>query len=614
MRKKYKIQRIQDDEEKLQLTITSTSKYGEGVFLQNDLPLFIGGAIEGEEVIVQKTTRAQNYETGNVIDVIKPSPKRVTPFCKYYGSCTGCQLQHIQYEEQLVMKKTRVKEALNKISKLSNVEIKNTLPAPEITHYRNHARFTVRYGGKLGFVNKNTREFIQIDECKIMNKGINEKINQLQGKCEETSQLSIRHSNITSSFLIQPTLKSNQITVETGQSHYLETVDQIPFKVASPSFFQVNTAQIPTMGEIIKNHLDFQGSEIIIDAYAGVGTFAGLLSPYVKKIFAIEESPSAIQDGKDSLIKQKNIEFIQGKTESVLGNITENIDAIIVDPPRKGCDIQSIKSILTMKPKNIIYISCDPDTLARDLQLLLNGMYKIDLIQPLDMFPHTHHVETIVILTKQIYSDIILASSSPRRKKILELANIKFNIKEPINPEYSSLTNPEKYVEDISMSKAKEIAITENSGIIIGSDTIVYSDNEILEKPKTIEHMRSMLKSLSAKNHKVTTGISIIDLDNNIEISKSLSTIVAMKMITNELLEKYIESGRGFDKAGAYSIQDTEYNFVETIHGCYLNVVGLPLCLLDELFVQLGYSLYLSNRDNTHELCNSSKYQRIGNI
>ena len=123
-----------------------------------------------------------------------------------------------------------------------------------------------------------------------------------------------------------------------------------------------------------------------------------------------------------------------------------------------------------------------------------------------------------------------------------------------------------------------------------------------------------MLKSLSANNHKVTTGISIIDLDNNIEISKSLSTIVAMKTITNELLEKYIESGRGFDKAGAYSIQDTEYNFVETIHGCYLNVVGLPLCLLDELFVQLGYSLYLSNRDNTHELCNSSKYQRIGNI
>ena len=152
MRKKYKIQRIQDDEEKLQLTITSTSKYGEGVFLENDLPLFIEGAIEGEEVIVQKTTRAQNYETGKVIDVIKPSPKRVKPFCKYYGSCTGCQLQHIQYEEQLVMKKTRVKEALNKISKLSNVEIKNTLPAPEITHYRNHARFTVRNGGKIRFV------------------------------------------------------------------------------------------------------------------------------------------------------------------------------------------------------------------------------------------------------------------------------------------------------------------------------------------------------------------------------------------------------------------------------------------------------------------------------
>ena len=368
------------------------------------------------------------------------------------------------------------------------------------------------------------------------------------------------------------------------------------------------------MGEIIKNHLDFKGSEVIIDAYAGVGTFAGLLSPYVKNIIAIEESPSAIQDGKDSLIKQKNIEFIQGKTESVLGNITENIDAIIVDPPRKGCDAQSIESILTMKPKNIIYISCDPDTLARDLQLLLNGMYKIDLIQPLDMFPHTHHVETIVILTKQIYSDIILASSSPRRRKILELANIKFSIEEPINPENSSLTNPEKYVEDISFSKAKEIAKTQSSGIIIGSDTIVYSDNEILEKPKTIEHMRSMLKSLSAKNHKVITGISIIDLDKNIETSKSLSTIVTMKTINDEFLEKYIESGRGFDKAGAYSIQDTEYDFVETIHGCYLNVVGLPLCLLDELFVQLGYSLYLSNRDNAHELCNSSKYQRIGNI
>ena len=170
-----------------------------------------------------------------------------------------------------------------------------------------------------------------------------------------------------------------------------------------------------------------------------------------------------------------------------------------------------------------------------------------------------------------------MASSSPRRKKILELANIKFNIKEPINPEYSSLTNPEKYVEDISMSKAKEIAITEKSGIIIGSDTIVYSDNEILEKPKTIEHMRSMLKSLSANNHKVTTGISIIDLDNNIEISKSLSTIVAMKTITNELLEKYIESGRGFDKAGAYGIQDYAGLFIKDIKGSYDNIVGFPI-------------------------------------
>ena len=614
MRKKYKIQRIHKDEEKLQLTITSISKFGEGVDLKNDLPLFISGAIQGEEVIVQKTTRTQNYETAIVTEVLKPSSKRVTPFCKYYGSCTGCQLQHIQYEEQLVIKKTRVQEALNKITKLSNVSIKNTIPAPETTHYRNHARFTVRYGGKLGFVNKNTREFIQIDECKIMNKGINDKINQLQNKCEETSQLSIRHSNINNSFLIQPNLKSDQINLETGQKHYRETVNEIPFKVASPSFFQVNTAQIPTMGEIIKTHLAFKGSEIIIDAYAGVGTFAGLLSPYVKKIFAIEESPSAIQDGKDSLGHLTNIEFIQGKTESVLDNISENIDAIIVDPPRKGCDIQSIKSILKMKPNNIIYVSCDPDTLARDLQLLLNGMYKIDLIQPLDMFPHTHHVETIVVLTKQICSNIILASSSPRRRKILELANIDFIVKEPNNLEYSADRNPEIYVENISMSKAKEIAKIESSGIIIGSDTIVYSDNEILEKPKTIQHMKTMLESLSGSNHKVTTGISIIDLDKKIEISKSLSTLVSMKTITSEMLTKYIESGRGFDKAGAYSIQDPEFNFVESIEGCYLNVVGLPLCLLDELFVQLGYSLYLSNRDNMHELCNSSKYQRIGNI
>ena len=613
MRKKYKIQRITEDEQ-LQLKITGTSKYGEGVYLNEDLPIFISGSIEGEEVIVKKTTRTQNYETADVISVINPSVDRVTPFCKYYGACTGCQLQHIKYEKQLEMKKKKVEEALQKITKLNHICIEDTLPASSTTHYRNHARFTVRYGGKLGFVNKNTRQFIQIDECKIMNEGINNKINDLQNKCAETSQLSIRHSNTSDSFLIQPKLMSKEINVPTGQTHYIETVEEIPFRVASPSFFQVNPNQVSLMANIIKNHLNLNGTEVMIDAYAGVGTFAGILSPYVRKIFAIEESPSAIQDGESSLSHLSNIEFIQGKTETVLPNINEEFDTIIVDPSRKGCDIGAIKSILKMKPQNIIYISCDPDTLARDLQLLLNGFYKITLIQPLDMFPHTHHIETIVILSKQIHSEIILASSSPRREKILELANISFQINKPTNPEYSNELDPEKYVEDISMSKAKEIAKAKRTGIIIGSDTIIYANNKIIEKPGTNEEMRSMLKLLSGNTHNVITGISIIDLDNDRKITNSLTTIVHMNKILGSVLEEYIESGYGFDKSGGYSIQDTKYNLVKSIKGCYLNVAGLPLCLLDELFVQLGYSLYLSNSADNHAVCNSSRYQLTGDI
>ena len=360
------------------------------------------GGIPGEEVvahILRYRRRRQSYVSAQVLRVLKPSPHRVEAPCRYFGACTGCQWQHIDYEHQLELKRDRVSTSLKQYQTLSDISVAPTMPSPQVFNYRNHARFTVRGQGRLGYINRMSRRFVEIDECMLMDPWINEALGELQGKCAETTQLSVRLGVNAGEWLIQPTMQNPDISLKTGQTHYREKLLGHTFRIASPSFAQVNTPQTERMIELVRRRLELRGDELLLDAYAGVGVFAALTAPYVKKVVAIEESSAAIKDAAVNTVGIDNLEFIEAKTEDAIGGLEERPDAVILDPSRLGCHPNALDALISNRVPRIVYVSCDPDALARDLDRLVSGGYGVDSVEPLDMFPQTHHVECLATLT-----------------------------------------------------------------------------------------------------------------------------------------------------------------------------------------------------------------------
>ncbi len=394
--------RAEEPPETARLSLDDMGPLGDTVAHLDGEPLNVFGGIPGEEVvakIVRYRRRRRSYVSGVVTEVLQPSPHRVKPPCGYFGACTGCQWQHIDYGHQLHLKQDSVERELRRHPLLEGVSAGPTMPSEHLFNYRNHARFTVRQEGKLGFVNRITRRFVAIEECKLMTAWINETLHQLQGRSAETTQLSIRYGVNTGDWLIQPLLQNPDIPVRSGQRHYREELSGRSFRIGSPSFFQVNTAQAERLIDLVRSRLDLAGDQLLMDAYAGVGTFAALMAPSVRKVIAIEESNAAVRDAAINTLGIENLVYVEGKTEDVLPTLDEAPDALILDPPRAGCHPDTLRALCQTPPGRVVYVSCDPETLARDLAILAEGGFAVDTVEPVDMFPHTYHVECVASLT-----------------------------------------------------------------------------------------------------------------------------------------------------------------------------------------------------------------------
>lgn len=363
----------------------------------------VSGGIPGEEVVAELVRIRGAHHHLRVIDILNPSVYRIEPPCPYYWPCTGCQWQHISYSYQLLLKEQLVKNALGQYPRLLE-EVKKVRPTlasvPEYG-YRNHARFTVGPGGTLGFVNRITRKFVEVQRCLLMDPWINEAVSKLHGHCDETTQLSIRYGVNTGDWLIQPRLVDHNVGLRSGQTNYEESVEGRKFQVGSPSFFQVNTHQILEMVKILRDGLELKGNELLVDAYAGVGTFAALLASSVGRVIAIEESSSAIKDASCNVSDLDNLTLMRGKVEQALLNLDRIPDVVILDPPRSGCHQSVLESLDNLSPGRVAYVSCDPNTMCRDLDQLIKLGFFIQSLQPIDLFPHTHHVECIAFLTRE---------------------------------------------------------------------------------------------------------------------------------------------------------------------------------------------------------------------
>ena len=361
------------------------------------------GGIPGERVearIIRYRRRRRQHVSAIVCDVLEPSPYRITPPCPYFGACTGCQWQHIDYDHQLELKRDRVARALDEYGELAGIDPSPTIPSPQAFGYRNHARFTIRQSGTLGFINRLTRRFVKVEDCALMHPWINEALRKLQGNAEETTQLSIRYGVNTGDWLIQPTMHNPEIPLPTGQSHYWEQMHGRRLRIASPSFAQVNTTQAEQLAHLVRDRLKLSGCELLVDAYAGVGTFAVLLADSARRVVAIEESSAAVDDAAVNIEGIKNLEFVCSKTEDYLDSLVEPPDAVILDPPRLGCHPATLDALIRRPPNRTVYVSCDPDTLARDLAHLVAGGFTVTSVEPMDMFPQTYHTECIATLVQ----------------------------------------------------------------------------------------------------------------------------------------------------------------------------------------------------------------------
>ena len=577
--------------QELEIALTSWGRLGEAMACHDGQDVFVLGGIPGEKVKAEVVRVRRKYVAAKVVEVLEPAPSRVEAPCQYYGDCTGCQWQHLDYTAQLNHKREKVVDALKRVGSLEGIEVLPTLPSPSRYGYRNHARFTIGKEGELGFVNRETRRFVRIDHCLLMHDGINRILGQLQDRCSETTQLAVRAGRDTGDYLVQPPIKDPDITIATGQKHYIESVGDRNFRVASPSFFQVNTEQTARLIELVRRAVNLSGQETMLDAYTGVGTFAILLAPYVKKVYAIEESSAAVSDARENATGLENVEFLVGKTEEVLSELPERPDVVIVDPPRAGCQASALEKLIAIGAPRLVYVSCDPETLARDLKILCTEQYSVDHIQPLDMFPQTHHVECVAVLSqRQGTPSLVLASGSPRRRELLTELGLEFVVRpsnapeDPLDEEF-----PEDMVRRLSGDKAMTVAAPLSEGFVIGADSTVVLEGRSIGKPEDEEDARRMLRELRGTEHHVMTGLTVVNAATGQALTDHMTADVTMRDFTDEEMERSIASGTPMDKAGAYAVQDMEFRPATLMTGCYTNVVGLPLCRLMEMLEELGY-------------------------
>lgn len=360
--------------------------------------VFVPFAIPDETVHAEVYRSRKRYSEAELRDIVVPSPDRVLPQCPYFGVCGGCQLQHVSYERQLGMKRQVVMDLLQRVGGFPDAVVLPTLPSPLQYGYRNSARFLGGARGDLGYTDWRNNQFMRVDTCPIMAPPISEVLPQLQGRGRPREQVRVRYSEATDQLAIWPAVNA---PVPSGQPYLEYELLGKRLHVSSTSFFQVNTHLAESLITVALERLRPMDGRVVLDAYSGVGAFTCFIAQEAAGVIAIEESPSAVADARLNLTGL-GVRLIQGRTEDEIARLSGPIDLVLLDPPRTGCEPPALDALLAMAPERIVYISCEPSTLARDLHTLCStGVYGLRDVQPADMFPQTYHIEAVATLDLQ---------------------------------------------------------------------------------------------------------------------------------------------------------------------------------------------------------------------
>ncbi|KMT21055.1 23S rRNA (uracil(1939)-C(5))-methyltransferase RlmD [Clostridium cylindrosporum] len=442
------------------LDITGMGADGEGVGKIEGFTVFVKGAIIGETVNVKIIKLTKNYAVGKIEEVVTPSEARIEPKCSIYKYCGGCNMQHISYEKQLEIKRQKVEDALKRIGKIEDVHVNETLGMDNPYRYRNKVILPVGKEAeevKIGFYAPRSHRIIDMEVCDIQHivadkvsyivrKWVKE--NNISVYNEETDSGNLRNIMVRFGFktgeamvvlvtkevglkgadkLISeireslPEVKSIIQNVNPKKTNVVlgkkcktlwgkETIEDyigdLKFSISPLSFFQVNPVQTEVLYGKALEYAGLTGEETVFDAYCGTGTISLFLAKKAKKVYGVEIVPEAIENANENANVNgiDNAEFFVGEAEKVIPKmIKEGVKAevVVVDPPRKGCDEKLLEAIAKAEPRRIVYVSCDCATLARDLKILRDMGYEVKEVQPVDMFPMTAHVETVVRIEKK---------------------------------------------------------------------------------------------------------------------------------------------------------------------------------------------------------------------
>lgn len=359
--------------------ISGYDHQGRGIARINNKICFIPNTLKDEFVKIKITKEKKKFIEAKVIEILKPSPFRQSNICPYYQNCGGCDLLHMPYKEQLKYKNNKIIDIMNRYVN-QDIKINNIISSDKQFYYRNKVTLHSK-NNKLGYFNKKSNDIIEIKHCKLIDEKLNDYLHNIKNYNKDI------------------VLRTNGIEVLDSNKSIIKTIGKYQFKVSLDSFFQVNDNVTFKMYELIKKYCQLENKQNILDLYCGTGTIGIYVSECASNVLGIEINKQAVKDAFENkkINNINNIEFIADDVSKVINNIKFNPDIIIVDPPRAGLDKNSIDTIINIKPNRLIYTSCDPMTLARDLNLLKNN-FQIEEITPFDMFPNTYHVECVCLL------------------------------------------------------------------------------------------------------------------------------------------------------------------------------------------------------------------------
>ena len=444
---------IQKNEE-LELTVDNVTLEGAGVGRVDGFAVFVPGALAGERVRIHVIKVTSSYAVGKLLEVLEPSPHRMEPKCPAYARCGGCAFGHVTYAEELRIKERQVADALTRLGGLKEVPLRPILGMDRPERYRNKGAFPygmTENGLAFGFYAPRSHRLVPVTDCRIEQEDVCRTVNavkawadryHIQPYDERTGKGCLRHAvaRMTTAGELMAVIVSkgellhkqelidalsfadsvywnrndrntnvifgDSFTLLSGKPTLRETLLGLVFEVSPRSFLQVNPVQTQKLYGAALDLLDPQLNETVADVYCGIGTISLLLAQRAGQVMGVEVVPEAVENARENAARNgiQNAAFLCAPAEDALPKIVADgqvIDCLVVDPPRKGCDPQVIDAILTSGARRMVYVSCNPATLARDVRLLTAGGFTVQTVQPVDMFPRCGHVETVCLLYNQ---------------------------------------------------------------------------------------------------------------------------------------------------------------------------------------------------------------------